>query len=231
MRKLYEEHKLTSEAIEAIMLEEKGNQREKTVVRGENLSSLVPPDLPETERESYILKALEFYAKHRNRQRGGDVRLVNEPSLYSTEKIESPKDALRVIAEELKTYDREVFAILSLKTSGYPIALQPISMSIASKGDLESAIVSPRDIFKTLVLQNCHSYIAIHNHPGQISDIRPSSEDREVTKRLLACSELMGIPMLDHVIVGAESGEMFSFQEHGLLDILKPRHKAWDLER
>ena len=45
-----------------------------------------------------------------------NVRLVKEPSLYSSEPIRSPEDVLKVIADELATYDREVFLILNLKS-------------------------------------------------------------------------------------------------------------------
>lgn len=59
--------------------------------------------------------------------------MVKEPSLYSAEKIRTPDDAIRVIAEELATYDREVFAVLNLKTNG-----QPINLNICSMGTLDS---------------------------------------------------------------------------------------------
>ena len=52
-----------------------------------------------------------------------NIRMVKEPSIYSTEKIRTPDDVLRVIANELATYDREVFAVLNLKTNGQPINL------------------------------------------------------------------------------------------------------------
>ena len=69
MRKLAEEGKLTSEAIEAIMMEEKPNQKEKIVLRGERFSRLFPPDLPVSKREDYVAAAMEHYARFRERQR------------------------------------------------------------------------------------------------------------------------------------------------------------------
>ncbi len=69
MRKLEEEGKLTSEAIEAIMMEEKPNQKEKIVLRGERFSRLFPPDLPVSKREDYVAAAMEHYARFRERQR------------------------------------------------------------------------------------------------------------------------------------------------------------------
>lgn len=150
-----------------------------------------------------------------------NVRLVKEPSLYSTEKIASPEDAIKVIAKDLATYDREVFAVLNLKTNG-----QPINMNICSMGTLDASIVSPREVFKSCILSNSSSFIALHNHPS--GSITPSQEDKDVTKRLLSCSELLGVKMLDHIIIGGETGNIYSFRSEGLLDQLAPRHKAWE---
>jgi DNA repair protein RadC len=53
----------------------------------------------------------------------------------------------------------------------------------------------------------------LHNHPS--GDCTPSAEDKDATRRLIRSGELLGIPLLDHLIV-ADSG-FFSFREHGLL--------------
>ncbi len=72
MRRMSEEGKLTREAIEAIMLEEKPNQKERIVLRGDKISRLFPPDLPLSKREDYIAAAMEYYGRHRERQRTRD---------------------------------------------------------------------------------------------------------------------------------------------------------------
>lgn len=72
MRKLYEEQKLTPEAIEAVMMEQKGNQKERIVLKSERFSRLFPPDLPASKREDYVAAAMEYYARHRQRQRDRD---------------------------------------------------------------------------------------------------------------------------------------------------------------
>lgn len=75
LRKLSEEHKLTPESVEAIMMEEKPNQKERIVLRGERFTRLFPPNLPLSKREDYVAAAMEFYARHRERQRDrGDER-------------------------------------------------------------------------------------------------------------------------------------------------------------
>lgn len=72
MRRMAEEGKLTSEAIEAIILEEKPNQKERIVLRGDRFKNLFPPDLPISKREDYVAAAMEFYGRHRQRQRDRD---------------------------------------------------------------------------------------------------------------------------------------------------------------
>ena len=72
MRKMSEEHKLTPEAIDAILMEQKPNQKERIVLRGERFSRLFPPDLPVSKREDYVATAMEHYARFRERQRNRD---------------------------------------------------------------------------------------------------------------------------------------------------------------
>lgn len=72
MRKMSEEQKLTPESVEAILMEEKPNQRERIVLRGDRFKKLFPPDLPMSKREDYIAAAMEYYGRHRQRQRDRD---------------------------------------------------------------------------------------------------------------------------------------------------------------
>lgn len=68
MRKFFDEGKLTTEAIQAIMSEEKPNQREKIVLRGDRVRQLIPKNVPLNQTEDYVCKALEHYNKFlRNR--------------------------------------------------------------------------------------------------------------------------------------------------------------------
>lgn len=143
-----------------------------------------------------------------------NIRMVKEPTIYSEEKIRHPEDALKVLSDELKTYDREMFGVLNLKSNG-----QPINFNICSIGTLDCSMVHPREIFKSCLLSNAAAFIAIHNHPS--GNTNPSQEDRDVTKRLLSCSELLGVKMVDHIIIGGSTGYMYSFKSEGELDRLK----------
>lgn len=74
MRKFFDEGKLTTEVIQAIMSEEKPNQREKLVFRGDRVRKLIPKSIPLSQTEDYVCKALEHYNKFLQRNRGRDSR-------------------------------------------------------------------------------------------------------------------------------------------------------------
>ena len=72
MRKLLDKGELTADAIEDIMLEEKPNQKERIVLRGERFKELFPPELPPAKREDYVAAAMEYYSRHRVKQKSRD---------------------------------------------------------------------------------------------------------------------------------------------------------------
>ena len=69
MRKLHENGRLTEESLYAILSEEKPNQKEKVVIREDRIANLIPKAIPMGKREEYIIKALTYYAKYRERNR------------------------------------------------------------------------------------------------------------------------------------------------------------------
>ena len=74
---------------------------------------------------------------------------------------------------------------------------------LVSKGTLNGSIVHPREVFAPAIRERAASVLVIHNHPS--GDPAPSHEDIEITRRLREAGELIGIPLLDHVILGADS--------------------------
>ena len=150
-----------------------------------------------------------------------NIRMVKEPSLYSEDKITCPEDAVKVIAKELETYDREVFAVLNLKTNG-----QPINFNICSVGTLDASLVSPRETLKSCLLSNAASFICLHVHPS--GSLSPSIEDKDVTRRLMEAGDILGVRMIDHLIVAGGSGLVFSFKSEGLMDQLRPKSIDWE---
>ena len=73
MRRLLREEKLTPESIAAIMQEEKPNQKEKVVIKSTRVASLFTKDLPITQREDFVVKAMEHYNRYLKRQREMDM--------------------------------------------------------------------------------------------------------------------------------------------------------------
>ena len=74
MRKMFEEGKLTTEAITAIMTEQKPNQRERFIIRGDRVRSLIPKSVPLEQTEEYIVKALKYYADFMRKRTERDSR-------------------------------------------------------------------------------------------------------------------------------------------------------------
>ena len=79
-----------------------------------------------------------------------------------------------------------------------------------SHGSLNASIVHPRETFKRALLVNANSIAFAHNHPS--GDTSPSSEDIQITKRLIEAGEIIGIKVLDHIIIG-ENGNYLSLRE------------------
>ncbi|MDX6769284.1 MAG: DNA repair protein RadC [Elusimicrobiota bacterium] len=82
-----------------------------------------------------------------------------------------------------------------------------------SVGTLSASLVHPREVFAPALSCSAAAVIVAHNHPS--GDPSPSEEDREVTRRLRRAGEILGLPLLDHLVVAG--GRWFSFREHGLL--------------
>ena len=74
MRKFFDEGKLTTEAIQAIMSEEKPNQKEKIVLRGDRVRQLIPKNIPVSQTEDFVCKALEHYNKYLRQRADRDSR-------------------------------------------------------------------------------------------------------------------------------------------------------------
>ncbi|EHV5250006.1 DNA repair protein RadC, partial [Staphylococcus pseudintermedius] len=99
---------------------------------------------------------------------------------------------------KFKDYDQEHFVLLILNTKNQIVHEQTLFI-----GTLNSAIIHPREVFKTALKWSANAIIVIHNHPS--GDATPSEADIETTKRLVACGEAMGIELLDHIVIGEES--------------------------
>ena len=81
-----------------------------------------------------------------------------------------------------------------------------------SRGTLTTSLVHPREVFGPALREVAAAVIVAHNHPS--GDPEPSQEDLEVTRRLREAGQLVGVPLLDHIIVG-ERGSFTSLRERG----------------
>lgn len=104
----------------------------------------------------------------------------------------------------------EVFRSVSVNSK-----LRVISHDLVSRGTVSASVVHPREAFRSAVRNMATGVIFIHNHPS--GDPKPSSEDRALTERLCRAGEILGIPVLDHVIVGS-SDSYYSFADSGMIE-------------
>lgn len=151
------------------------------------------------------------------------VRLVKDHPIYSPVKIKDPESAIKVMGEVMKDLDREVVGIINLKTDG-----TPINCHIVSVGSLNSSLAAPREMLKASILSNAANMIMIHNHPS--GNLQPSRDDIYITDRMAKVCSLIGIPLVDHVIVGGDNKEYFSFAQKGLIKFIQPISYATDME-
>lgn len=119
--------------------------------------------------------------------------------------IMTPRDVYNYVSERFKGEAKEHFIALYLDTKNKVVKEETISI-----GTLNTAIVHPREIFKTAIKENANSMILVHNHPS--GDPTPSNEDKTTTEKLFQAGELLNIKMLDHVIIG--NGKYYSFKNN-----------------
>ncbi len=129
-------------------------------------------------------------------------------------RIRTPEDAIRYVMDYYGPYLRdakkEFFYIVLLD-----IKNQPIYNLEISKGGTNKSIVEPKEIIKEAALRSASSIILVHNHPS--GDPYPSAQDIELTKKIKKACELVDIKVLDHIIIGKNSKDYFSFCANSLI--------------
>ncbi len=135
------------------------------------------------------------------------LMLIREkPGCYQTA-ISSSRDIAQH-AKDMKRGDREEFRIYLLNAKHRLIGVHTVAL-----GSLTVAIVHPREVYKAAVLANACAIIGVNNHPS--GDPEPSPEDHALTTRLVEAGVVLGIPFLDHIIIGHH--RHFSFADQGQL--------------
>ena len=84
---------------------------------------------------------------------------------------------------------------------------------LLSKGTVNASVLSPREIFIEALRYHAVHILLLHNHPS--GDSAPSRQDIEITNRIMEASQLMNIPLLDHIIIGDNT--FTSLKEEGYL--------------
>ena len=121
----------------------------------------------------------------------------------------SPGDAAKFLMPRLRHGTHEEFLTILLNTKNRVIKTERIA-----EGSLTSAVVHPREVFASAIVNHAAAILVAHNHPS--GDPYPSSEDRHLTTSLEEAGKTLGIPLMDHIVIG--DGRYYSFREHGELD-------------
>lgn len=139
-----------------------------------------------------------------------EIKEVSEKyQKFAQAQIKSPDDVAEIAIDLIGSEDREIFLVIVLN-----VKLQVIAIHKAHVGSLNASIVNPREVFKSAILNNGANIIVCHNHPS-LSNITPSQEDIQVTKRLVECGHILDIQVQDHLIVNNE--KYISLKEKGYI--------------
>lgn len=119
--------------------------------------------------------------------------------------LSCPQDVAEFLMPRLRYAAKEQFVVILLNNKN-----KVIGTEVVSEGSLSSSIVHPREVFAPAILHHAAAIMVAHNHPS--GDPKPSIEDEEVTRQLLRSGKVLGIPLIDHVIIG--DGNYYSFLEN-----------------
>ncbi|KRT87103.1 MULTISPECIES: JAB domain-containing protein [Bacillus] len=126
------------------------------------------------------------------------------------DRIADPDILAEIVKHYIRDEDREIFLVLI-----FNIKMRLTAIHRCSIGAIDEAIVTPREVFKSAILNNAAAIAVAHNHPS--SDPTESKKDIETTKRLHRAGDILGIRLLDHIIVAANTDEYVSFKEKGII--------------
>ena len=109
--------------------------------------------------------------------------------------IRGPGDVFRRMGPKLRDVPQEEFHALLLDARH-----RVVREVLVTRGLLDASLVHPRELFRAAVTEGASAVVLVHNHPS--GDPTPSAEDREVTRQLGEAGRALGIPVLDHIVVG-----------------------------
>ena len=124
-------------------------------------------------------------------------RRLSAKAAQKQEKIGGPEDVARYAAPLLRFEQKEHFRVMLLDVRNRVLAMPTVSI-----GSLTASVAHPREIFREAIRYSAANMILIHNHPS--GDPTPSREDLQLTRQMMKAGEIMGIPVLDHVIIAGD---------------------------
>lgn len=119
-----------------------------------------------------------------------------------------PNQLAAYFMEEMRNLETEHLYMAALDTSGRLLYDRAVF-----KGTICYSVVNPREILRLALQHDASQYVILHNHPS--GDPMPSHEDIDMTRRLSEASDLVGIPLTDHIIIG--DNRYISLKERGLI--------------
>jgi len=108
------------------------------------------------------------------------------------------EDVFRLVAPRVAGLQQEIFLAL-----GVDVRSGLLDVVEVARGTVNGVEVHPRDVFRPLIRMAAAGAVLVHNHPS--GDPTPSYEDVELTRRMRAVGEVLGIPVIDHVVVSERS--------------------------
>ena len=142
---------------------------------------------------------------------GEIAKRMSKPLNILNIKITSPKDVADLLMDELRYEKRELIKLIILNTKNNILKIVDLST-----GSTDFAIIEPKDALVEVIKINAPKMILVHNHPS--GDPVPSMQDIVITKRLKDASELLGIKLLDHIVIGDGKYESI-FSKKGLWEV------------
>ena len=136
-------------------------------------------------------------------------RRVTRDRILQKTKVEHPGDIVQWLNQEIGFEQQEHFMVLFLNQKN-----EIMNYKVLFVGTLTQANVHPREIFKEAMQQGCAKIICVHNHPS--GDPTPSKADIDLTRVIQHTGEMIAIPLVDHIIVAANS--YISFRQKRLID-------------
>lgn len=135
-------------------------------------------------------------------------RAAAEPGVEG-ERIRGPADVYRRLGPALRDLEQEEFHALLLNTQH-----RVVREVLVTRGILDASLIHPREVFRVAVAEGAAAVILAHNHPS--GDPTPSAEDRAVTRQMVQAGRALGIPVLDHVVIG--DGRWRALSQEGGMD-------------